>query len=102
MGTRLLSCNRLAAAFMAGAMCMSVSSVFAAEASSDTGSGKVHPVADAKKAGKEIGHGVRKTTKVIGHGFRDGTKAVGHGTRKVTKEVGHAFRDGVHELEGKK
>jgi hypothetical protein len=93
---------RLPANLMMITVCLFTVSVYAAEASADAGSGKAHPVADAKKAGKEIGHGVKKGTKVVGHGFRDGTRAVGHETKKVTKEVGHAVRDGVHEIEGKK
>jgi hypothetical protein len=102
MVKRFLFSGQFTIALTAVAVCLFASSVFAAEASGDGGSGKAHPVADAKKAGKEIGHGVKKTTKTIGHGFRDGTKAVGHETRKVTKEVGHTVRNGVHELEGKK
>jgi hypothetical protein len=102
MTVQLLSRNPLSVALIAVVACLFNLSVYAAEASGDSGSGKAHPVADVKKAGKAVGHGVKETTKVIGHGFRDGTRAVGHGTRKVTKEVGHAFRDGAHELEGKK
>lgn len=77
-------------------------SAYAAEASSNKGSGKVHPVGETKKAAKAVGHGVKKTTKVVGHGFRDGARAVGHGARNVTRGVGHAFRDGAHKLTGKK
>jgi hypothetical protein len=89
------------------AICVFTASVHAAdEASSSSGSGKVHPVDDAKTAGEEIGHGVKegtkavghgtkKVTREIGHGFRDGAKAVGHGTKEVTREVGHGFRDGA-------
>lgn len=108
--------DRSLATLIAIAACLFTVSVYAAESSNDSSggasSGKVHPVAEAKKAGKEIGHGVKKSTKIIGHGFRDGTRAVGHktrevtkeighGTKKATKEVGHAVRDGVHEVGGK-
>jgi len=102
MAQKFSHSNRLSATLIAIATCLFTLSVYAAETSSDASSSKVHPIADAKKAGKEIGHGVKKSTKVIGHGFRDGTRAVGHETKKVTKEVGHAVRDGVHEIEGKK
>jgi hypothetical protein len=102
MNSRLSIRDQFPVALIAIAACLFNLSVHAAEASSESSSGKVHPVAEAKKAGKEIGHGVKKGTKAVGHGFRDGTRAVGHTTKKVTKDVGHAFRDGAHELEGKK
>ena len=57
--------------------------------------GKVHPVAETKKAAKAVGHATRKTTKAIGHTTKKTTKAIGHGTRKVTRDIGHAFRDGA-------
>lgn len=81
-----------------------VMSAFAVSASAadEPNDGKVHPVAETKKAAKAVGHATRKTTKAIGHGFRDGARAIGHGTRNVTRDVGHAFRDGAHELAGKK
>jgi hypothetical protein len=82
--------------------CLFTASVHAAdEAVADTGSNKVHPVAEVKKVGKAVGHGVKDSTKAVGHGVRDGTRAVGHEARKVTKEVGHAFRDGPRKVEGK-
>jgi hypothetical protein len=111
-GPLFAQCLRVGAAAIALTL-ITVSAQAADESGGSADSGKVHPVAEAKKVGKEIGHGVkkatreighgtRKATKVVGHGFRDATRAAGHGTRKVTKEIGHAFRDGVHEAEGKK
>ena len=89
-----------------GTILVIAASLFAASASAgepaDKGSSGVHPVAATKKAAKAVGHTTKKTTKAIGHGFRDGTRAVGHGTRNVTRDIGHAFRDGAHELTGKK
>lgn len=115
MNSRFSVWERLPAIFIAlVAALFSVSAYCADEvmASSHAGTGNGHPVAEAKQAAKDVGHGVKKGTTAIGHGFRDGTKAVGHGTknaakevghetRKVTKEVGHAVRDGVHKAEGK-
>lgn len=102
MTSRLTLWDSLPAALIALAACLFNISAYAAEASSNDSSSKVHPVAATKKAAKAIGHGVKKTTKKIGHGFRDGARAVGHGTRDVTRKVGHAFRDGVHKTEEKK
>lgn len=84
------------------AMSLFAASASAADEPSDKGSSGVHPVAATKKAAKAVGHTTKKTTKAIGHGFRDGTRAIGHGTRNVTRDIGHAFRDGAHELTGKK
>jgi hypothetical protein len=92
----------IAAISMAFSMSLLAASAYASDQPSDSGSGKVHPVAETKKAAKAVGHGVRKTTKAVGHGFRDGTRAIGHGTRNVTRDIGHAFRDGAHEIAGKK
>lgn len=64
--------------------------------------GKVHPVAETKKAAKAVGYATKKTTKAVGHTTKKVTKAVGHGTRKVTRDIGHAFRDGAREVTGKK
>ncbi|MES2319094.1 MAG: hypothetical protein V4631_16580 [Pseudomonadota bacterium] len=63
--------------------------------------GKVHPVAETKKAAKAVGHATKKATKAVGHTTRKTTKAIGHGTRKVTRDIGHAFRDGAREATGK-
>ena len=93
---------------MAIAAGLSTTAVYAADPAGNAdkgaphGTGNGHPVAEGKKAAKDIGHGVKKGTKVIGHAARDGTRAVGHKTREVTREVGHAFRDGAHEVTGKK
>lgn len=84
------------------AMSIFTASASAADDPADQGSSGVHPVAATKKAAKAVGHTTKKTTKAIGHGFRDGTRAIGHGTRNVTRDIGHAFRDGAHELTGKK
>jgi len=87
---------------LAFALSLSTATAFAADEPSGKGSGGVHPVAATKKAAKAVGHTTKKTTKAVGHGFRDGTRAIGHGTRNVTRDIGHAFRDGAHELTGKK
>jgi len=90
------------AAMLVVALSLSAASAWAADEPSGKGSGGVHPVAATKKAAKAVGHTTKKTTKAVGHGFRDGTRAIGHGTRNVTRDIGHAFRDGAHELTGKK
>lgn len=102
MTLRLSLGNHLSATMITIAACLLSASAYATEQANNDSSGKVHPVAETKKAAKAVGHGVKKTTKAIGHGFRDGARAVGHGTRDVTRKVGHAFRDGVHKTEEKK
>ena len=94
------------------AAAVSLFSMTAYAAGTTADDGRVHPVAETKKAAKTVGHATkkttkavghttRKTTKAIGHGVRDGTRAIGHGTRKVTRDIGHAFRDGAREVTGK-
>lgn len=90
------------AAILLAAMSVFAASASAADEPSGKDSGGIHPVAATKKAAKAVGHTTKKTTKAVGHGFRDGTRAIGHGTRNVTRDIGHAFRDGAHELTGKK
>jgi hypothetical protein len=102
MTFRLLPSNGLTAILVATAISLFSLSAYAAAATDDDGSNKVHPVAETKKAAKAVGHGTRKATKAVGHGFRDGARAVGHGTRNVTRSIGHAFRDGAREISGKK
>ncbi len=97
-----MNSRQLVFAFILAATAPFAASVAAAEEPSQSGSGKVHPVAETKKVAKAVGHGTRKTTKAIGHGFRDGARAIGHGTRNVTRDIGHAFRDGAHEIAGNK
>jgi len=102
MTARIFTFHCLPAAALVIAGCLCSVSIHAAETSSEaSSSSKVHPVAETKKAAKEIGKGVKKTTKVIGHATRDATKAIGHAARDVTREIGHATRDGVKELKKK-
>ena len=41
--------------------------------------------AQAKEAGRTIGHTTRDVATAIGHGTRDAAKAVGEGVKKVVK-----------------
>ena len=100
--TSRLHRNGFATILVAMAVSLFSLSAYAAEPNSKESPSKVHPVDETKKAGKAVGHGVKKTTTAIGHGFRDGARAVGHGAKKVTRDVGHAFRDGAHKVTGKK
>ncbi|MBV8657194.1 MAG: hypothetical protein JO142_05140 [Burkholderiales bacterium] len=90
-------------AMVALALSLGSAAAFADEAASgESNDNGVHPVDAIKKAGKEVGHGVKEGAIAVGHGVRDGAIAVGHGTKKVVHKVGHAIKHGVHKIEGKK
>ena len=87
------------------ALALSVGSAtaYADEESGGTSdSGGAHPVDAIKKAGKEVGHGVKEGAVAVGHGVKEGAVAVGNGAKKVVHKVGHAIRRGVDKVEGKK
>jgi len=61
-----------------------------------------HPVDEAKKAGRTIGHAARDSGKAVGHGaatagkgIARGAKQAGHEIGRGAREIGHGVRDAV-------